>query len=241
MLGQTISHYRWTQVRGVSAEYRWITGDLAGGRRRVVAIAGREVGAGEAERDPVTAGALSDGRGRDEARHRRWAQSHFGGFSAGRKTVCLHRDRAWARRAAVWESLEEGKAHAFSPEGVGPGIVLSGDGQFVADFGPDRKAYLSPVAGGEAKPVPGLQPEEVPTGWSSDGRALFVLARGEVPAQVYRVELTTGQRTFWKSVEPADAAGIDTIGRVMMSADNKAYVYSYVRTLSDLYLVEGLK
>ena len=124
---------------------------------------------------------------------------------------------------------------------MGPGIVLSGDGQFVADVGPDRKAYLSPVAGGEAKPVPGLQPEEVPTGWSSDGRALFVLARGEVPAQVYRVELTTGQRTFWKSVEPADAAGIDTIGRVMMSADNKAYVYSYVRTLSDLYLVEGLK
>jgi hypothetical protein len=40
---------------------------------------------------------------------------------------------------------------------------------------------------------------------------------------------------------PADAAGIDTIGRVIVSAENKAYVYSYVRRLSDLYLVEGLK
>ena len=139
------------------------------------------------------------------------------------------------------ESFDDAKPHAFSPEGVGPGLVLSGDGQFVADFGPDRKAYLFPVAGGDPKVVPGLHAEEVPTGWSSDGKSLFVLARGEVPAQVYRVDLATGQRTFWKSVEPADSAGIDTIGRVMMSADTKSYVYSYVRTLSDLYLVEGLK
>jgi len=42
-------------------------------------------------------------------------------------------------------------------------------------------------------------------------------------------------------VEPADSAGIDTIGRVTLSLDGKAYVYSYVRTLSDLYLVQGLK
>jgi hypothetical protein len=42
-------------------------------------------------------------------------------------------------------------------------------------------------------------------------------------------------------MEPAGSADIDTIGRVMLSTDNKAYVYSYVRTLSDLYLVQGLK
>jgi Tol biopolymer transport system component len=139
------------------------------------------------------------------------------------------------------ESLEDGKAHAISPEGTGAGFALSPNGEFVADFGPDRKMYLFPVAGGEAKVVPGVLAQEVPTGWSPDGQSLFVLSRGEVPAKVFRVDLATGQRTFWKAVEPADSAGIDTIGRVLMSADNKAYVYSYVRTLSDLYLVEGLK
>jgi hypothetical protein len=46
---------------------------------------------------------------------------------------------------------------------------------------------------------------------------------------------------LWKSFEPLDAAGIDNISRVLMSADGKAYVYGYIRTLSDLYLVEGLK
>ena len=138
------------------------------------------------------------------------------------------------------ESLDDATPHAFSVEGVSSGLVLSRDGAFVACRGPDRRVYLFPVAGGEAKLVPGVQPDETATAWSEDGRSLFVLTRG-VPAQVVRVDLSTGQRTFWKSVEPLDSAGIDTIGRVLMSADNKSYVYSYVRTLSDLYLVQGLK
>jgi Tol biopolymer transport system component/predicted Ser/Thr protein kinase len=140
-----------------------------------------------------------------------------------------------------WESLDEGKAHPFSPEGVGSGVSLSWDGRFVSDRGPDQKAYLFSVEGGEPKLLPGVLPGEVTTAWSGDGRSIFVLARGQVPAQVYRVDIATGQRTFWKSIEPADSAGIDTIGRLLMSEDNKSYVYSYVRTLSDLYLVRGLK
>jgi eukaryotic-like serine/threonine-protein kinase len=140
-----------------------------------------------------------------------------------------------------WESMDEAKAHPFSLEGVGSRLLLSRDGQFVVTNGPDQKDYMFAVAGGDPKLIPGMQAGELATSWSSDGRSLFVLARGQVPAQVYRVDLTTGQRTLWKTMEPADAAGIDTIGRVMLSADSKSYVYSYVRTLSDLYLVQGLK
>ena len=139
------------------------------------------------------------------------------------------------------ESLEDGHARAISMEGVGAGVVVSPNGEFVADFGPDRKMYLFPVAGGEPKPVPGVLPGETPTSWSADSRSLYVMERGQVPTQVFRIDLASGQRSLWKSLEPADAAGIDTIGRVLLSADTKSYVYSYVRTLSDLYLVEGLK
>jgi serine/threonine protein kinase/Tol biopolymer transport system component len=139
------------------------------------------------------------------------------------------------------ESLEDAKPHPISPEGVGPGVVLSFDGRWVADIGPDRKIYLTPTAGGEPRLLPGQEPDEVATGWSQDGSEVFVLRRGQVPAQVYRVNVSTGKRTLWKQVEPADSAGIDTVGRIMLSADSKSYVYSYVRTLSDLYLVEGLK
>ena len=140
-----------------------------------------------------------------------------------------------------WESLDDPKPHAFSVEGVGSGFVMSPNGEMVATRGPDQKIYMFPVTGGEAKLVPGMLAGENATAWSSDGRSMFVAARGQIPAQVFRVDLATGQRTFWKSVEPADAAGIDTIGRVLISADGKAYVYGYNRTLSDLYLVQGLK
>jgi Tol biopolymer transport system component len=140
-----------------------------------------------------------------------------------------------------WESLDDPNAHAISGEGIVSGIVLSPDGKFVATRGPDQKVYLFPVEGGEPKLVPGMLPAEFATAWSGDGHSLFVMARGQVPAQVFRVDVATGQRTLWKTVEPADAAGIDTVGRLMMSADNKSYLYSYVRTLSDLYLVQGLK
>jgi dipeptidyl aminopeptidase/acylaminoacyl peptidase len=140
-----------------------------------------------------------------------------------------------------WESFDDAKPHPFSVEGVSSGVVLSPDGAFVAGRGPDQVTYLFPVNGGEPKPIHGVGPDEFVTGWAADGHSLFVMARGQIPAQVYRLDPVTGQKSLWKSVEPADSAGIDTIGRMMMSADNKAYVYSYVRTLSDLYLVQALK
>jgi Tol biopolymer transport system component len=139
------------------------------------------------------------------------------------------------------ESLTTGKPKAISDEGVGSTPILSRKGDLVADTGPDRKIYIYPIAGAQPRVVPGIEPGEVPTGWSADDRELFVLLRGDIPARVYRVDIATGKRTLWKSLEPADSAGIDTVGRVNLSLDTKSYVYSYVRTLSDLYLVEGLK
>jgi hypothetical protein len=100
---------------------------------------------------------------------------------------------------------------------------------------------LFPVAGEDSKLAAGVQPGEFPTAWSSDGRALFVMTRGQIPAQVFRGDMGTGQRTAWRPLEPADAAGIDTIRGVLISSDDKAYVFGYSRTLSDLYLVHGLK
>ena len=139
------------------------------------------------------------------------------------------------------ESLSDGKPKPITQEGVGASVILSPKGDLVADVGPDRKICLYSTAGGEPRAVPGTEASEVPTGWSADGRELFVIVRGQIPAQVFRVDIATGKRTLWKALEPADSAGIDTLGRVLLSADNKSYVYSYVRTLSDLYLVEGLK
>ncbi|HUC30136.1 MAG TPA: protein kinase [Candidatus Acidoferrum sp.] len=138
------------------------------------------------------------------------------------------------------ESMENDKPHAISPEGVDPTLLVSPKGDLVASVGPDGKIYLYPIAGGEPVAVAGTQPDEVPTGWSADARALYVFHFGELPARVFQLDLSTGQRRLWKEIVPSDAAGIDTIRGVEISSDGKAYVYGYVRQLSDLYMVEGL-
>ena len=158
----------------------------------------------------------------------------------GKQVVFLGNEVGHGFRLYV-ESPEENKPRPISPEGVNPPVALSPKGDLVAGVGPDHKVYLYPIGGGEPTPVSGTQPDEAPTGWSADGRSLYVFRFGEIPAKVFELELSTGKRKLWKELVPADAAGIDTIRGITITPDAKAYVYGYIRTLSDLYVVDGLK
>jgi Tol biopolymer transport system component/predicted Ser/Thr protein kinase len=139
------------------------------------------------------------------------------------------------------ESPGEGKPTPISPEGVNPPVAISPKGDFVASVGPDHKIYLYPVDNGQPVPVSGTEPDEAPTGWSGDGKFIYVFRFGEIPSKLYELDLSTGKRKLWKELVPADAAGIDTIRGITITPDARAYVYGYIRTLSDLYVVEGLK
>jgi hypothetical protein len=75
---------------------------------------------------------------------------------------------------------------------------------------------------------------------SGDGRFVFV-REGRVPTRLVRIELATGKRTPWKSLRPADPAGIVLIYNVLLTPDGEGYAYTYGRYLQDLYLVEGLR
>jgi serine/threonine protein kinase/Tol biopolymer transport system component len=138
--------------------------------------------------------------------------------------------------------VASGKSQPITQEGVnGTAFVISPDSQWVAGIGPDQKGYLFPVAGGEPRPIPGLNPGEQPITFSSDSRSLYVYQPGELPALVNRLDLQTGQRTLWKRLMPSDPAGVETIGPILMTPDAKTCVFGYHRMLADLYLVEGLK
>jgi len=130
----------------------------------------------------------------------------------------------------------------ISPEGVNAtSFVVSPDSQFVAGIGPDQHGYLYPVNGGEPRPIKGLSPGELPITLSSDARFLYIYQPGELPAQVNKLDLQSGQRTLWKQLVPSDPAGVETIGPIIMTPDASTCVFGYHRMLSDLYLVEGLK
>ena len=158
----------------------------------------------------------------------------------GKRIVFTASEPGHALRIYV-ESVDGGTATPISPEGVGPRLVVSRNGELVAGTSTDRRIYIYPVAGGNPRLAPGTETDETPTAWSADSKSLFVFRTGEVPARVFEVDIATGQRALWKTIQPADAAGISTIGGLIITPDAKSYIYSYVRSLSDLYLVEGLK
>jgi serine/threonine protein kinase/WD40 repeat protein len=135
-----------------------------------------------------------------------------------------------------------GKSRPISHEGVnGTAFVISPDSQWVSGIGPDQKGYLYPIAGGEPRPIPGLNPGEQPITFSTDNSSLYIYQPGELPAQVFRLDIKTGKRTLWKQLMPSDPAGVETIGPIIMTPDASACVFGYHRMLADLYLVEGLK
>ncbi len=140
------------------------------------------------------------------------------------------------------QDIATNKVATISPEGTnGLSFALSPDGQLAAAVGPDGKGYFFPIGAGEPKIIPGLLAGEAPVAWSADGRSLYVYRSGELPAQVYLLEIATGRRTLWKQLMPPDPAGVEYVGPVLPAPDGKAYAYGYRRLLSDLYLVEGLK
>jgi dipeptidyl aminopeptidase/acylaminoacyl peptidase len=140
-----------------------------------------------------------------------------------------------------------GPPRAFTEEGITfveqfltPAI--SPDGGSVALCGPDRVAKIYPVDGGAARPILGVEANDLPIQWSADGRSLYLTRQGELPARIDLLELATGKRRRWRDLLPADRAGVVRIDSVFVTPDGKSVAYSVARVLtSDLYLASGLK
>ncbi|MGC1450258.1 MAG: protein kinase [Candidatus Sulfotelmatobacter sp.] len=150
------------------------------------------------------------------------------------------KEPAHGQRAYV-QDLATGQPRAITPEGASSYFRLSPDGaQLAVAMGADYRTVVYPVSGGEPRPVVGLEPGEVPVAWSSDSRFLYCYRLGDLPVNIFRVELANGGRTPWKQLEPTDPIGITFVGNILVSSDMKSYVYTVQRRLDVLYLVEGL-
>jgi len=146
------------------------------------------------------------------------------------------------------QRLPDSEPEPITPEGVVTAThTISPDSRWVAAnrLEPGAPFELYPLAGGEPHPILGLQPREVPLGWSGDGRSLFVKVAdaAPLPVRIVKLDLGTGRREPWISLAPSDPAGVQGISDpyIKLSADGRGYIYSYSRVLGDLYLVEGLR
>jgi Tol biopolymer transport system component len=161
-------------------------------------------------------------------------------FPDGRRLLLLANEEKKLTTLYVKDS-DDSKPRALSQEGMAYGFAISPDGALVAATSLTGPPWIYPVDGAEPRPLPGGRRGDVPVGWSEDGRSIFVAPETAKPARIDRIDVVTGERALWKEVAQADQAGLIDIGFVTLSADTRAYVYSYRQVLSTLYLVEGLR
>jgi Tol biopolymer transport system component len=145
-----------------------------------------------------------------------------------------HRSRCYV------QDIAGGPPRPITPEGTSGGLV-SPDGKSVLAQDSDEKYFMYPVAGGSPVPVTWIGPGETIAQWTTDGRAILVFHKTEIPSRVEKIDLATGRRTLVRILAPADRAGALEIGEISFSADEKAYAYSYVKNISTLALIEGVK
>ena len=156
------------------------------------------------------------------------------------KTILFNANEEGRGVRVYLRDFEGGKPRAVTPEGYrGFQRTVSRDGKSVIVRGPDRRFYVYTLAGGEPVPVPLAAEGETPGGWALDGR-LYVTARG-VPARVFLLDLTTGKRELWREFLPADSAGVAPFTGIRMTPDGKSYAYSFLRVLSELFVVEDVR
>jgi hypothetical protein len=140
-------------------------------------------------------------------------------------------------------SLDGGAPRPVAPEGFSLGThthLVSPDDKHFAAVNSDGIALIS-MDGGEPQLVRGSKPGESPLRWAKGGSALLVGVRGETSCPVSYLDLQTGARTPWRTVRPADLAGVVGVACPRIAADEQHYVFGYTRNLSDLFLVEHLK
>jgi eukaryotic-like serine/threonine-protein kinase len=136
--------------------------------------------------------------------------------------------------------LQGGNPRPLTPEGTA-GYWISPDGKSLLASDLKTEWSLYPIAGGEPQKLSfPFNPNETTLGFSPDGKSLRVRTR-TIPVQVFNVDLATGHSTLWKEIAPADPAGAQMIFGLTFSADGNSYAYSMSRTLSDLFVVDGLR
>jgi len=64
---------------------------------------------------------------------------------------------------------------------------------------------------------------------------LYVYHDEKTSATVYRIDLAAGKREPVTTFAPVDPAGVTSVLNVRMTADGKAYAYSFLREMSDLF------
>jgi len=117
--------------------------------------------------------------------------------------------------------------------------IVSPDGLRVAGMDADGHASFVPLKGGPKVAI-GTKTGLLPLVWTADGKSLIV-QHYDSPTSIHlsRLDIETGRLTPIRDLMPADPVGFRGMLRVSASASQNAYAYTFLRALSELYVVDG--
>jgi len=118
-------------------------------------------------------------------------------------------------------------------------FAASPDGSRIAAWD-STGVRIYPLGGGEPHAVPHSQDGRI-VQWRADGRALYIERGFNLQGGwIDEIDIATGRRAPWKELRLADPAGAMRT-TTWITPDGRAYAYTATRTLSTLYLAEGLR
>ncbi|MGA8152935.1 MAG: protein kinase [Terriglobales bacterium] len=157
----------------------------------------------------------------------------------GKELILVATEKGKAPRTYTMK-LDGSAPKPFGPEDF-RGIGISPDGNYVIGR-KDNAHSMIPFAGEQTpQPLSFVRADEVIIGWTADSKSVYVSDASSSPVKVYVVDLKTGQRRLHHQHAPGDLAGVAGIGAGRVTPDGTFYEYTVGRTLSYLYVVEGLK
>jgi hypothetical protein len=178
---------------------------------------------------------------------RRWVNSNMEGYSGmswfpDSQHIVFSGNEPGHRSRIYMQDSKGGAIRPVSPEGFSSKQTLpvSPDGmQFVALNQNTNAWNLCQIEEAKCAPLLGGEADDDPLRWSVDGKYIYVVVENPEPS-FWRIEPSTGRRQQWKRVGPGDSAGALTIAPSSITPDGKSFATTYVRSLDQLYLVEGL-
>ncbi len=160
----------------------------------------------------------------------------------GNATICFsgsepsHTGRLWLT------DLAGSKPRPVTPEDpLSTQLVIRGGRYATAVL--DGVYWLYPLPSGEPRRMAGVQKDDFIAAVAVDGQSALVYVRQEVPIKVYKVDLRSGDRVLFREIPLGDQAGanLGTPPILTMTPDGRSYEVGFDQTLSNLYLIEGLK
>jgi eukaryotic-like serine/threonine-protein kinase len=156
-------------------------------------------------------------------------------------------------KGVIMVATEPGKAprtyvlmrDASAPKTFGPGdfqgTLVSPDGKYVLGKKNDAFVILSFAGDQTPQALPFVHADEVALAWAADGKSIYVARLSSNSAKVDVVNIKTGQRRLHHQHAPGDLSGVASISPGRITPEGNFYLYGVGRTLSFLYVVEGLK